>query len=257
MEGITPEQLAAIQQQCIFCQIASGKVASKKVYEDEHVIAVLDINPANPGHLLVITKKHYFVMPQMPDDETEHVGKISKQLSQVLLKSLKVEGTTVFIANGVAAGQKAQHFMMHVIPRKEGDEIGIQISPRQISDEDYNKIHKALLQGVEKNLGKVTGLEEESAEVEEMEEKAEEKVEEKEEAEEKDEKEIEDAEIVKEEEPEKEESKPKIVVDKKKRSKTKVFGAHQAKPSGKKKKKEKDDEDDGVNLDDIAKTLGV
>jgi hypothetical protein len=182
----------------------------------------------------------------MPDEETEHVGKIAKQLSQVLLKALKLEGTTVFIANGVAAGQKAQHFMMHIIPRKEGDGIGIEISPRQISDEDYNKIHKALLQGVEKNLGKVSGLEQESEAIEAMEEVAEEKVDEKEK--------VEDAEIV-----EEEETKPKIIVDKakKKRSETDVSGAHRAKLSGKKKKISKEDEDDGVNLDDIAKTLGV
>ncbi|MBN1644674.1 HIT family protein [Candidatus Woesearchaeota archaeon] len=235
MEGITPEQLAAIQQQCIFCQIGAGKVASRKVYEDEHVIAVLDINPANPGHILVITKKHYFVMPQIPDEEVEHIGKISKQLSQVLLRTLKLEGTTIFIANGVAAGQKAQHFMMHIIPRKEGDEIGIQISQRQISDKDYDKIHKALLKGVEKSLGKISGLEKESEETEEMEERAEE------------------AEIIKEKE---EETKPKILVDKtKKRSKTDVFGAHQAKPSGKSKKKKKEDKD--VSLDEIAKVLGA
>lgn len=243
MEGVTPEQLASIQQQCIFCQIATGKVASKKVYEDEHVIAVLDINPANPGHLLIITKKHYFVMPQMPDDEVEHVGKISKQLSQVLLKALKLEGTTVFIANGVAAGQKAQHFMMHVIPRKEGDAIGIEISPRQISDEDYDKIHKALLQGVEKNLGKVSGLEQESAEVEAMEEKAEEKVEKEAEVEEET---VSDAEII--EEKEEDETKPTIVVDKTKKKKKKKISKSEEKTS---------EEADGANLDDIAKTLGV
>lgn len=243
MEGITQEQLASIQQQCIFCQIAAGKVSSKKIYEDEHVVAVLDINPANPGHILVITKKHYFVMPQIPDDETEYIGKISKQLSQALLKALKTEGTTVFIANGVAAGQRAQHFMMHIIPRKEGDGVGINIQPRQISDEDYKKIHKALLQGVEKSLGKIEGLEKETEEIEDMEERAEEKAEEKE---------IEDAEILEEEAQEKQsvsglqnqedsgETKPKIIVDQKKRS-------------GKKKTKTKE----GASLDDIAKVLGV
>ncbi len=240
MEGITPEQLAQIQQQCIFCQIATGKVPAKKVYEDEHVIAVLDINPANIGHVLVVTKKHYFVMPQIPDDEVEYIGKITKQLSQVVLKALQVEGTSIFIANGVAAGQKAQHFMLHIIPRKQGDEVGLTIPQRQVSDEDYEKIHKALLEGVEKHLGKITGLEKET-EVEEMEEKAEEAVEE--------------AEVVKEEE-----TKPKIVVDKTKKKKKK------SKKKSKKKKeveekepeeKEESEEEGEPSLDDIAKVLGA
>jgi len=162
MEGITPEQLAAVQQQCIFCQIASGKVPAKKVYEDKHVLAILDINPASAGHILLITKKHYFVMPQIPENEVEHIGKIAKQLSQILLKALKVEGTSIFIANGVAAGQKAQHFMLHIIPRKQGDNIELTIPQRQVSEEDFNKIHKALIEGVEKHLGKITGLEKEN-----------------------------------------------------------------------------------------------
>jgi len=160
MEGITPEQMEAIKQQCIFCQIADGRMASKKVYEDEKVVAVLDINPATTGHILVITKKHYFVMPQMPDEETEYIGKIAKQLSQVLLKALKVEGTTIFIANGAAAGQKAQHFMMHIIPRKENDQAGIKIDQKQIKPEDYKKIHEKLKQGIEKYFGKTAEHEE-------------------------------------------------------------------------------------------------
>lgn len=235
MEGLTQEQLEAMQQQCIFCQISTGRVSSKKVYEDEHVVAVLDINPANPGHILVITKKHYFVMPQIPDDETEHIGKIAKQLSQVLLKALKAEGTTVFIANGVTAGQRAQHFMMHIIPRKEGDEIGINIQQKEISDNDYKKVYRALLQGVEKTLGKIEGLEEETEEIEEMAEEAEEKAEEK-------------------------KTKTGIAArreEMKKRTKNKkFFGAQKSKafPVKTGKRTEKREK---ATLDDIAKVLGV
>jgi len=117
------EELAALQQQCIFCHITQGKVASRKIYEDDKVMAVLDINPANPGHILLITKTHYFVMPQMPDDETEYVGKIAKGLSHAVIKGLKAEGTTIFVANGAVSGQRAQHFMLHIIPRMEGDKV--------------------------------------------------------------------------------------------------------------------------------------
>jgi len=66
---MSPEQIAELQKQnCIFCHIVSGKVSSKKIYEDEKCVALLDINPANPGHILLIPKEHYTLMALMPDD---------------------------------------------------------------------------------------------------------------------------------------------------------------------------------------------
>lgn len=179
-ENLTPEQMAALaKQQCIFCQIASGKVASKKVYEDEHVVAVLDINPANPGHILLITKEHYVVMPQIPDDIVAHIGMVTKGLSHALLRALKAQGTTIFVANGVTAGQRAQHFMLHIIPRMEGDGVEIDYPEHDISEEDYTKIQDALRAGVAKALGQMEGLEQETAAEEERIDEAEEKVSEK------------------------------------------------------------------------------
>lgn len=124
IKKMSPEELKEFQkQQCIFCQIIAGKVPSKKVYSDEKCIAVLDINPASKGHLLIIPKEHYAIMPQIPDKEIGHLFLVSKYLSQIMLKVLKVSGTNVFVANGAVAGQRAQHFMLHLIPRKEGDKL--------------------------------------------------------------------------------------------------------------------------------------
>lgn len=122
--NMTPEQIQELQkQQCIFCHIVAGKVASKKIYEDEHVLAILDIHPANPGHLLLIPKKHYAIMPQMPADIVGHMGKVSKALSKMLLRSLQCQGTNILTANGVAAGQKAPHVIVHIIPRNPDDHV--------------------------------------------------------------------------------------------------------------------------------------
>ncbi len=122
IKNMSPEELKEFQkQQCIFCQIIAGKIPSKKVYEDDRCITVLDINPATRGHLLIIPKEHYAIMPQIPDKDIGHFFLVSKYLSQVLLKVLKASGTNVFVANGLAAGQRSQHFMVHVIPRKESD----------------------------------------------------------------------------------------------------------------------------------------
>lgn len=124
LKNMSPEELQKLQQQqCIFCQITNGKVPSKKLYEDNICIAILDINPAAKGHILIIPKKHYPIMPLVSDEEISHMFNIAKKLSQSILKGMKTYGTTVYIANGPAAGQRAQHFMLHLIPRKEGDNL--------------------------------------------------------------------------------------------------------------------------------------
>ncbi len=133
IKNMSPEELQELQrQQCIFCQIVSGKVPSKKVYEDALCLAVLDINPAAKGHLLLLPKEHYAIMPQMPEKVLGHLTIVSKNLSQVLLKVLRADGTTIFIANGAAAGQRAQHFLLHLIPRKNGD--GVLLAEERLVD---------------------------------------------------------------------------------------------------------------------------
>lgn len=140
------------EQECIFCGIASGKIPAKKVFEDDKVVAVLDINPAVPGHLLVIPKEHVAVMPQMPVDLVRHVGVIAKKLSHELIKKLGAEGVSVFIANGGAAGQRAPHFMMHVIPRKEDD--GVQLDPpsARIPPDQMRQVFDQLTPSVDKHF---------------------------------------------------------------------------------------------------------
>jgi len=135
IKKMSPEELKEFQkQQCVFCQIITGKVPSKKVYEDDKCMAVMDINPAAPGHVLLMPKEHYAIMPQIPEREIGWMFMVAKHLSQAMLRKLKVEGTNVFVANGLVAGQKAQHFMIHVIPRKEGD--GILTIPEHLVEVD-------------------------------------------------------------------------------------------------------------------------
>ena len=142
---MTPEELAEFQKQnCVFCQIASGKIPSKEVYSDEESIAVLDINPAAKGHMLLMPKGHYSVMPQLPEHLAEHMFMVTKGLSQAALKALQCKGTTIFVANGVAAGQKAPHFMIHIIPRNDGDGISMTIPSREFSKKDVEAVGAVL-----------------------------------------------------------------------------------------------------------------
>lgn len=144
LKNMSPEELQELQrQQCIFCQIIAGKVPSKKVYEDGTCLAILDINPAVKGHILLLPKEHYAIMPQVPEKVLGHLSIVTKNLSQVLLKVLRAEGTTVFIANGAAAGQRAQHFLLHLIPRKTGDGV-IQAEERLVGQEMTLKVKAAI-----------------------------------------------------------------------------------------------------------------
>ncbi len=145
MKNMSPEELKELQkQQCIFCQIVDGKVASKKVYEDDICLAILDINPANPGHVLLMPKEHFPLMPLMPEDIIGHLFIVSKHLARVMLTALNAEGTDIFVANGSAAGQRAQHFMLHIIPRKTGDEIKLDIPVKDLPKKKVDEVRKEI-----------------------------------------------------------------------------------------------------------------
>ncbi len=152
---MSPEQLKEFQkQQCIFCHIVSGKVQSRKIFEDDKALAILDINPANPGHILLFPKEHYPIMPVIPDDILGHLFIAAKNLSQNCLKVFKSQGTTIFVANGMAAGQKAQHFMIHIIPRMENDPLqNLNLVEKTLPAATQKKLFNKLKKRVDQMLG--------------------------------------------------------------------------------------------------------
>jgi len=171
LKNMSPEELKEFQKkQCIFCQIIAGKVQSKKIYEDDRCIAMLDINPANPGHIILMPKEHFMVMPQLPKEDLEHIFIVAKALSNAILKSLDVRGTNIIVANGLAAGQRAQHFMVHVIPRKENDGIVFSLPQKEIPDKDLDIIKEKLSKklGLKEKIGVKKPLKKEILEVKEI-----------------------------------------------------------------------------------------
>ncbi len=140
------ERIQYNKENCIFCKIIDNKVPSKSVYSDDHVLAVLDLYPANKGHVIVMPKKHYTILPQMPDDEAAYLFKIVKKISNVLLKTFNSEGTSIFVANGFAAGQKSNHILVHIIPRFKNDDLeNLNIDSKELSKEEYDKIYSKLV----------------------------------------------------------------------------------------------------------------
>ena len=101
---------------CIFCKIISGELPSSKVYEDNDVLAFLDIKPVNPGHTLVIPKKHFENIHDTPDDIFAKTMVAAKKIADAILK-LGAKGVNIGMNNGSAAGQIVFHAHIHIMPR--------------------------------------------------------------------------------------------------------------------------------------------
>ncbi|MBI3035406.1 HIT domain-containing protein [Candidatus Woesearchaeota archaeon] len=142
----------ATKAACLVCQIVENKIPSKKVYEDEFVLAVLDVNGAVPGHCFVMPKNHYSIIEQVPDIEIGRLFQASNKISSAIFESLGVQGTNIFVANGVPAGQTVAHFTINVIPRKDNDGINLQWQPKQLSEEEMSTVELKLKEQT-KNIG--------------------------------------------------------------------------------------------------------
>src|ERR1700712_560825 len=111
-----------MSEECIFCKIVAKEAPASVIYEDDVVTAFMTIQPVNPGHFLVIPKKHTPYLADMDEETGEHLFKITMRLGKALRKSgVKVEGVNLFLADGEAAFQEVFHTHMHVFPRFKGD----------------------------------------------------------------------------------------------------------------------------------------
>jgi histidine triad (HIT) family protein len=108
---------------CIFCKIAQKQVPGSLVFEDEKVMAFLDIKPLNEGHTLVIPKEHYENVFDIPRELLAHVHGVTKQVALAVKKATGADGISIIQQNGKAAGQDIFHLHVHVIPRYEGQKL--------------------------------------------------------------------------------------------------------------------------------------
>jgi histidine triad (HIT) family protein len=111
---------------CIFCDIIARTAPASVVYEDDIVLAIMDIGAVNPGHVLVIPKQHFALMGEMDEETGAYLFKVTMRLVQAVRRSgLRCEGVNLFLADGEAAFQEVPHVHMHVLPRFEGDPFKI------------------------------------------------------------------------------------------------------------------------------------
>jgi len=107
--------------ECIFCNINDRKSEAEIIFEDEHILAFLDIQPVNYGHTLVIPKKHYDNFLTVPKDELDKITHATQFIAGVVKRSLNADGFNIISNNGQSAGQSVFHFHFHIIPRFKND----------------------------------------------------------------------------------------------------------------------------------------
>lgn len=108
---------------CIFCKIAAGEVPGRKVFEDEHTLAFLDIAGDVDGHILVIPKRHVKNILDCDGETLTQVMRTVKRVADHLTKNCGYDGVNLLNASGEGAGQSVPHLHIHIVPRKAGDGI--------------------------------------------------------------------------------------------------------------------------------------
>ena len=129
---------------CIFCNIANGEIPSATLYEDEDFRVILDLGPASKGHALILPKAHAANIYEISDDMAAKAMILAKKMATKMTEALKCDGFNIVQNNGEPAGQTVFHFHMHLIPRYEGDQVGITWKPGTLTDEVKNEILEKL-----------------------------------------------------------------------------------------------------------------
>lgn len=125
---------------CIFCKIANGEIPAATLYEDEDFRVILDLGPASKGHALILPKSHSANLYELPDELAGKAMILAKKMAAKLKEALHCDGLNIVQNNGEAAGQTVHHFHIHLIPRYEGDGVGITWKSGELTDADREEI---------------------------------------------------------------------------------------------------------------------
>lgn len=109
---------------CIFCKIIAVEIPASVIFENESVITLLDIGPLAEGHLLVVPRRHFSKLSDLPPAESSQLGAVLPAMARALLEVTQAEGFNVLVNEGRSAGQLVPHVHFHLIPRTSGDKLG-------------------------------------------------------------------------------------------------------------------------------------
>lgn len=116
---------------CIFCKIAAGEIPAAKVYEDASKLAFMDINPVQPGHVLLIPKKHCERLTELSAEAAADLAAALPRLARAAVAAARADGFNIFQTNGRCSGQTVPHVHIHIIPRHNDNGYSFHWRPGQ------------------------------------------------------------------------------------------------------------------------------
>ena len=129
---------------CVFCGILAGSLPANVVLRDAGCTAFLDIQPVNPGHVLVVPDNHVASLAELPEETGARLFRTVQQIAAALYSSgLRCEGVNIRLADSEAAGQEVFHVHLHVIPRFEGDGFGLTFGPDYANGPNREEMERA------------------------------------------------------------------------------------------------------------------
>ena len=132
------------KQDCIFCRIISGEIPSTTIYENSKFKVIMDIAPANKGHVLILPKEHYDNIYDIDTATAGELFELAVMTARALKSVLDCDGMNILQNNGTVAGQTVFHFHMHIIPRYEGDTVNIGWKELSYDDGEMEQLREAI-----------------------------------------------------------------------------------------------------------------
>lgn len=132
------------ERECIFCKIAAGEIPSATLYEDDEFRVILDLGPASKGHALILPKEHFRNLYDIDGETAARAMKLAKKMITKMTDVLGCDGYNIVQNNEPCAGQTVFHFHIHLIPRYEGDQVGLGWQSGELTEEVKNEILKKM-----------------------------------------------------------------------------------------------------------------
>lgn len=131
-------------QETVFDQILDGRIPCYRIYEDEHVLAFLDIGPLSYGHTLVIPKQARAQLDQLGDEAAAALGRVLPRIARAVMAATGADSYNVLQNNGRIAGQEVMHVHFHIIPRLDEDGLGVVWSPGKLQAADATELQRKM-----------------------------------------------------------------------------------------------------------------
>lgn len=134
---------------CIFCRIVGRELPAERIRETERTLAILDIHPVSPGHVLVMPKAHHETLLDVPEELLKELIVETRQVARAVVRGLEAEGWNLLQNNHRCSGQAIPHVHMHVIPRRTGDGIKYRWEPKDYGEGEMQRIAEKVRKALE------------------------------------------------------------------------------------------------------------